>query len=148
MQPNSADINRIGQIAAAVRQAIENCSPTELPWRAFPKGACGDTCLVLGQFLHEAGYEGVEYICGNKYREDGRPYSHAWLRYEGLIVDITADQFSEVTDKVIVVRSSNWHLGWHQDRPEPGALQSYAFANVQPLWAFFSLLKPRMSYQT
>jgi hypothetical protein len=78
------------------------------------EGACGDTSLVLGQFLHEAGFVGVEYICGDKYRADGKGYSHAWLRYEGLIVDITADQFPEVEEKVILTRSSEWHMGWEQ----------------------------------
>jgi hypothetical protein len=145
MPANSDDINRIGEIASLVRRAIESCSASELPWRTFPKAACGDTSLVLGQFLHEAGFVDVEYICGDKYRADGKGDSHAWLRYEGLIVDITADQFPEVEEKVILTRSSEWHMGWEQDRPEPGALQSYGFKNVLPLWELFGLLKKKIA---
>src|SRR5690606_14776331 len=35
--------------------------------------------------------------------------SHAWLYRDGLIVDITADQFPEVVSKVIVTTDSPWH---------------------------------------
>lgn len=136
---------QIANIALAVRQSIEACTPDELPWREFPKGACGDTCLVLGQFLHDEGFQGAEYICGNKYRSDGKPYSHAWLRHGGLIIDITADQFAEVGAKVIVTSDSEWHKQWEEERPEPGALQEYGMANVQPLWILYSLLKRRLN---
>jgi hypothetical protein len=96
MPASSNDINRIGEIASLVRRAIESCSASEPPWRTFPKAACGDTSLVLGQFLHEAGFVDVEYICGDKYRADGKGDSHAWLRYEGLIVDIASNVLDDL----------------------------------------------------
>lgn len=144
MQILDSHQERIAEIAFAVRSAIEACKPDELPWRAFPKGACGDTCLILGQVLHDEGFQGAEYICGNKYRSDGKPYSHAWLRYEGMIIDITADQFPDVGAKVIVSSESEWHKQWDEDRPESGVLQDYAVSTVQPLWKLYSLLKPRL----
>ena len=136
--------DQIVKIAFDVRMAIEACKPDELPWRTFPKGACGDTCLVLGQILHEAGFKGAEYVCGNKYRDDGKPYSHAWLRYDGLIIDITADQFPEVGSKVIVITESEWYKQWEEDRPESGVLQDYGVANVQLLWELYSIVKPQL----
>jgi hypothetical protein len=137
---------RVTEIAFAVRSAIEACTPDELPWRAFPKGACGDTCLILGQVLHDEGFQGAEYICGNKYRSDGKPYSHAWLRYEGLIIDITADQFPDVEEKVIVSSESKWHKQWDEELPESGVLQDYVASTVQPLWKFYSLLKLQLHF--
>lgn len=137
--------DQIAKIALAVRLAIETFPPDELPWRTFPKGACGDTCLVLGQVLHDEGFQGVQYICGDKYRIDGRPYSHAWLLYKGIIIDITADQFPEVESKVIVTSESEWHKQWEQDRPESGVLKDYGIANVQPLWKLYSLVKRQLN---
>jgi hypothetical protein len=49
-------------------------------------------------YEHEAadnGQEGFVYVCGMR---DGR--SHAWLEREGLIVDITGDQFPDNDDPV------------------------------------------------
>lgn len=147
MSLDEASQNQIKTIAAAVRHAIENCSRDELPWPAFPRGACGDTCNVLAQVLHDEGFEGAEYICGNKYSSDGSPSSHAWLRFNGLIVDITADQFPEVADKVIVTSASKWHKNWEEDRPTLAALQYYpADANIQRLRTFHSLLKTRLRF--
>ena len=38
--------------------------------------------------------------------------SHAWLEAEGGVIDITADQFSEMPQRVIVVPHSEWHAAW------------------------------------
>jgi len=35
--------------------------------------------------------------------------SHTWLEKQNLVVDITADQFPEISDKVIVCLDSEWH---------------------------------------
>lgn len=43
-----------------------------------------------------------------------RRQSHAWLEQSGLIIDITADQFDEVGDSVLVTRNSVWHSSWTQ----------------------------------
>ena len=48
--------------------------------------------------------------------------SHAWIQREGLIIDITADQFDDVTEPVIVSDSSPWH-----DSFEPEDLHSADF---------------------
>lgn len=144
MECRESQHEQIVKITFAVRMAIEACKPDELPWRIFPKGACGDTCLVLGQILHEAGFKSAEYVCGNKYRDDRKPYSHAWLRYDGLIIDITADQFPEVGSKVIVTCESEWHKGWEESRPESGVLQDYGVANVQHLWELYSVVKSQL----
>lgn len=145
MQSQDSQRDQILKIASAVRMAIEACKPEVLPWRTFPKGACGDTCLLLGQVLHDEGFKGAEYVCGNKYREDGKSYSHAWLRYGGLIIDITADQFPEVESKVIVINESEWHEQWEEDRPDSGVLQDYEVAHVQPLWGLYWLVKPQLN---
>ena len=34
---------------------------------------------------------------------------HSWLQRGNLIIDITADQFEEISEQVIVSTSSRWH---------------------------------------
>ena len=40
----------------------------------FPKRCCGDTCYLLGEFLHAKGQKSI-YVCG----EDYTGQTHAWL---------------------------------------------------------------------
>lgn len=139
------DRDRVEAIAIAVRRAIEMCDTRELPWPRFPRGACGDTALVLGQVLHDAGITGFEYICGKKYKEDGACLSHAWLKNGDWIVDITADQFPDIDAPVIVTRNSEWHNQWEHDRPTPSTLEAYG-SHVLQLWQLLSILKPRLKF--
>lgn len=134
------DVDRVRTIASAVRVAIGSCAPADLPWLAFPGGALGDTSLPLGQVLHDAEINGFEYICGNRHGPGGSS-SHAWLSDGEWIVDITADQFPDVAEQVIVSRDSLWHTTWEHDRPTPGTLTAYG-ADVPQLWRLLSLLRP------
>ncbi|ONN64870.1 hypothetical protein BTM36_19780 [Herbaspirillum sp. VT-16-41] len=138
------DHNRVLKIASAVRQAIERCEPTMRPWPSFPLGACGDTSLILGQVLEDESIPGFMYICGNKRKADGHGATHAWLQNGPWIVDITADQFPDVDQPVIVTSDSAWHSKWELEEPQPGALQAYG--NREPhLWRLLMLLKPRLA---
>lgn len=139
------DHNLVWKIASAVRQAIESCAPTELPWSSFPRGACGDTSLVLGQVLEDEGFPGFMYICGKKYKDDGRETSHAWLQNGQLIVDITADQFPDVHQPVIVTIDSEWHRKWEPEKPQPGSVRQYG-SQVPHLWRLLMILKPRLQF--
>ena len=38
--------------------------------------------------------------------------THAWLEQDGLVVDITADQFADVDHAVVVGFESAWHRLW------------------------------------
>lgn len=127
-------------IATAVRRALDGCPRSELPWANFPRGACGDVSLILGQLLDDEGIKGFQYICGNKYE----PFSsHGWLQHGEWIVDITADQFDDVNDSVIVTDKSEWHACWAPDRPAAGTLREYG-AQVPQLWQVLSILKPML----
>lgn len=72
--------------------------------KVFPRGACGDASLLLGQYLHDIGLGDWTYQHG--WRENG---SHAWIERDGLIIDITADQFHGVSEAVLVTRERAWH---------------------------------------
>lgn len=95
--------------AQIFRDALENCKSklTHISFENFPRGSCGDTSVLLGTYLSEKGLGDFNYISGGK--KIGKWSSHAWLEQNGLIIDITADQFEDQDLKVIVVRNSNWH---------------------------------------
>ncbi|MGO7360229.1 hypothetical protein ACCS66_37055 [Rhizobium ruizarguesonis] len=49
-----------------------------------------------------------DYVMG-KAGEGDDWHSHAWLQQDGAIIDITADQFPEIDQAVIVATDSSWH---------------------------------------
>jgi hypothetical protein len=76
----------------------------------FPVGACGDAVPLLGTYLAEQGFGTFMYALGLRACDGiNREHSHAWLEADGIIIDITADQFPEVHRKVIVTTRSDWH---------------------------------------
>lgn len=80
----------------------------------FPRGSCGDISTLLGLYLESGFGIDVEYVAGVKGEQH-----HAWIQYQGLIIDITADQFDGM-DIVIAEPISEWHQGfniWHKRRP-------------------------------
>lgn len=97
------------QIAIAARQfrdAIKRTPANQLTitMQNFPAGACGDVVLLLGHYLKAQRLNAFDYVLGER---DG--HSHAWLQQGMLVVDITADQFAEVDESIIVTIESVWH---------------------------------------
>lgn len=70
----------------------------------FPQGLCGTACDMLSKYLEQNGIS-TAYVFG----ENSNCITHAWLEYEDLIIDITADQFSEIDEKVVVTRNRCWY---------------------------------------
>ena len=98
--------------AKLFRAAIESCASNELPvtLQDFPRGSCGDASLLLAKHLQNHGIWPLNYIRGQMAtEEEGNPQSHAWLEIEDIIIDITADQFDDITQEVIVTRDRSWH---------------------------------------
>ncbi|ROR28510.1 hypothetical protein EDD66_10492 [Mobilisporobacter senegalensis] len=87
------------RICLQFRKAIEKTNKNELliSFKNFPLGSCGDTSLILGSYLHSKGYGVYNYICGERGEQ-----SHAWLEKDGLIIDITSDQFGKENSSVYV----------------------------------------------
>jgi hypothetical protein len=113
---------RILDLAMGFRAAIEACELKTLPitFHEFPRGSCGDATLILAKYLKDNGQEGFVYVCGVR---DG--HSHAWLQRDGLIVDITGDQFPDNEKRVCVVRGSVWHAQFEIDREDLSDIDLY-----------------------
>lgn len=93
-------MNRIEQLVTQFRSAID-CAleagefDNDSIYRRFPCGCCGDTCELLAQYLLNKGIK-TDYVCGYYWgTADENVQTHAWLLIDKhLIIDITADQFS------------------------------------------------------
>ncbi|WP_010322926.1 hypothetical protein [Marinobacterium stanieri] len=105
------DIDAISDAAANFRLVVEEqYFSLGLESRSFPRGACGYMTHMLGAYLHDQGLGVFEYIGGERGFAINDTWStHAWLCGDGVIVDITADQFEDVDEPVIVTRKSKWH---------------------------------------
>lgn len=88
------------------RTALDEQEAMPANVKDFPLGACGDTTEMLGQYLDDRGFGVWMYIQGHR---DTDGWTHAWLERDGVVIDITADQFEDVTEPVIVSATSTWH---------------------------------------
>lgn len=101
------ELRRLFLESLKLRKAIEKCDKNLLPdsFISFPKGSGKDTSLLLAQYLKEKGFGGFYYVLGKR-----KGKFHNWLCKGDVIVDITADQFEDNEQKVMVMKNSEWHL--------------------------------------
>lgn len=103
------ELTAITNSVTKFRNALECADLGFLPTLAdFPCGSCGDASLLLGQFLRDSGFGDFDYVCGEKFH-DNRTQTHAWLQRDGLIIDITADQFDDVDSPILITNDHAWH---------------------------------------
>lgn len=101
----------IAKKASRFREALEGVSTQS--WancgiNDFPYGACGHCAELLAHYLKRELEIDAVYASGHV-KQASKSGTHAWLEYDGLIIDISADQFG--LSPVIVTRESNWHAG-------------------------------------
>lgn len=76
----------------------------------FPDSACAEVTRILGLFLTEEFgltslvHKGAQIEKGEKWFG-----THEWLEHNGIKIDITADQFEMVDERVIVSSNSEFH---------------------------------------
>lgn len=104
MQMDSKIQEQVIKYANEFRDAMEEAKEhgefqSRLDLENFPKGACGIASDLLGEYLREHGIKST-YVCGWKISSlpNETSQSHAWLIVDGLIVDITGDQFQKDTE--------------------------------------------------
>ena len=93
------DYHQLVDACKAVRSAAQKVSNEKKIWyfSPFPRGWCGCVSRVLGAWLSEKyPNEKFYYVCG---RRNG---THAWIEYDEIILDITADQFEDCNEEIIV----------------------------------------------
>ncbi|HBN08982.1 MAG TPA: hypothetical protein DD435_10160 [Cyanobacteria bacterium UBA8530] len=128
---SKSGIDRLRSLAEQFRAAIVRCPKEMLPvaLQRFPRGACGTSCDLLGQYLIDSEHSSVEYICGHRGIQ-----SHAWLLVEGLIIDITANQFQEIGSEIIIKKGSRFHKSFIEDFRRQGGIwrdEQYSQATLE-----------------
>jgi hypothetical protein len=132
---DESEVTAIRVSARRFRTAIERCPKEHLliTLRGFPAGACGDASILLGEFLSADGLGAFEYVAGSRYQPDFQ--SHAWLERKGLVVDITADQFPDMSESVTVTHDHRWHGLFREDQRHQARVAIYDHHAQQPLWS-------------
>jgi hypothetical protein len=110
----SDQLDSLRKLAVRFRRAIESCR-AKLPigLKDFPFGSCLDASLLLGHYLEQSDVGKPIYVSGTK---DGR--THMWLEMDGVIIDITADQFGDAPERVMVTRDTAWHVNSKRNRED------------------------------
>lgn len=92
---------KIKELAVRFRNAIDAAKAAgefdkDLSFNKFPRACCGDASNLLGEYLLENGIDSY-YVCGTCYFDncEEETQAHAWIQIDGLIVDITGDQFGD-----------------------------------------------------
>lgn len=105
------DESEIIQITHAFRRGFEIQKGLGLlpEWlQGFPSGCCGVASELFGHYLNTQHGLQAEYVCGDL---DGS--SHAWLELDGVVIDITGDQFDGRPPVFIAVKDE-WYAGWEE----------------------------------
>lgn len=105
------------QFRTAIEKAYAACEfEHDYIFREFPNGCCGEASDLLGHHLLLKGIAS-NYVCGNFYYDNPEIgfQSHAWIEINGIIVDITGDQFKYKEEfmcydiPIFVGRPDNFH---------------------------------------
>lgn len=114
------------------RGALDRLNWSSMPtnFRQFPAGTCGDISDILAEYLYKKGFNDIEYVSGSADNHQ----SHAWLEVAGYIVDITADQFPDCDDPVIVTNDYSWHQRFEEStRQAAGFLDGFKSTSTMTL---------------
>lgn len=138
--------SEIFRLAQNFRGAIERCdlAPLLVTFETFPRGACGDAALLFGRFLTDRGFGPLDYVLG--WRGDHvTGSSHAWLQRGDLVIDITADQFEDMDQSVIVQSTSAWHAAFKGEVQNEGDYRVYDDHTVRLLGVAYGVVLSRLS---
>lgn len=140
MQPQIHDISRLTSVASKFRAAILSIPVDQRPigMKRFPVAACGDTALLMGAYLADLGFHGFSYVSAVRGEHaDNTWHSHAWLQNGATVIDITADQFSDMPHAVMVSANSQWHMQFRVERRQDADFREWSGMGVDPLHSMY-----------
>lgn len=110
--------SRILEKSKKFREIVIATPRNSFPWNSsmgisqFPEGCCRDASQILATYLYSELGIICNLILGTNGGMDNEIFSHAWLEFEGMVIDITADQFNRSgynLDDVYVGFPTEWH---------------------------------------
>lgn len=105
-------LNELKKHAITFHDAIVSIDSTKYPrnlgFENFPNGCCGNASQIMARYLSSRGYE-VEYVGGLR-----QANTHGWLECQGIIVDITAYQFSGNDAIIVKPKGKKKHIGFKE----------------------------------
>ena len=134
-------------IATEFRLAIQRIPSEQRPlgMRHFPRGACGDTALLMGAYLFDIGVNGFRYVSGTRGDHANHSWqSHAWLQRADLIIDITADQFLDMPQAIVVEANSKWHSQFRPEEPQDPDFRTWNGPGVDTLHPMYDQILEAM----
>lgn len=104
------------------RKALDRIDWSDMPiqFREFPRGCCGDVSDMLAEHLYSLGFKKIDYVCGVS---EGA--SHAWLEIDGSAIDITADQFEDVSENVLFQSPDILHSKYEIEKRRMAGYKQY-----------------------
>jgi hypothetical protein len=114
-------LERVRAEATRVRAAFE-AGPLPDPLPRFPRGACRLSSLALAAHLRRQGLGDWE-LCSSFRQEGPFTQTHAWLERDGVLLDITADQFNDRVPlqavPVLLGTDHSWHAQFEPPNRHP-----------------------------
>nr|WP_320015057.1 hypothetical protein [uncultured Desulfobacter sp.] len=106
LKPSEKEIESIKKHVAKARKILErhNKKLSGTFFGNFPCGACGNTSDILSKWLQSKGFKNIKYVSGQRGNT-----SHGWLEIEGIIIDITSDQFEDGLGDVYIGTNRIFH---------------------------------------
>lgn len=106
--PSDEEVFAAAQTFRNALNAIDRVHWDRIYIDRFPKGACGHCAELLAFYLQRRFGITADYVCKDFYKASGEHETgHAWLEWNGLVIDISGDQFG--WPPVIVTRHSELH---------------------------------------
>lgn len=139
------DIVKIEKLATQIRNTIIKMGHDEFPDSDFlleyPNGCCGDASNLLAKFLRDNDIK-CEYVWGMRGQQ-----SHAWLECDDLIVDISADQFPEIKEKILITTDKSWHNKFKRQKRSDGDFEKFGAYNKRRLTTSYKNILLRINQE-
>ncbi len=125
--------NKLKQLSKNFRAAILRCDLSELcsSFENFPAESCADASMLLGTYLIDNKIRAFNLIKGK--RGEGHSLeTHYWLERDNIIVDITADQFDDVNEDVVITGiDANWYNSFKKEIRQEANFRKIPFKDIR-----------------
>lgn len=116
------DLVKLEVVVSACRRGLESLSEARgSTFNRFPAGACGVASDIVGRIVWETLQRHGVYVCGTGHPLLPPQASHAWFEVDGVVIDITYDQFEGTgLSGWLFEPGEGWHAGFEEQERRDG----------------------------